>query len=197
MSEEERPRISEEINNEDGPSSSSATYQQEEVVSKLEERQKLEDAMDPKELEKLLESANATKLEANQCFGQGTFEKALELYNKALEIAPLKFKKERAIILGNCSAANIKVNSYNKPYLLVFSFQTGISRLRQQASLLNLECQTRRAWNVEPSPIHRQTVIWRRPSKTIRSFINSILIDINMLKRSFNWNAVSPSETNV
>lgn len=79
-----------------------------------DERQKREDAMDPAELDQLLETANSIKLEANQRFGEGNFDKALELYAKALDTAPLKFKQERAIILSNCAAANIKLANWGQ-----------------------------------------------------------------------------------
>lgn len=79
-----------------------------------DERQKREDAMDPAELDQLLETANSVKLEANQRFGEGNFDKALELYAKALDTAPLKFEQERAIILSNCAAANIKLANWSQ-----------------------------------------------------------------------------------
>lgn len=79
-----------------------------------DERQKREDAMDPAELDQLLETANSVKLEANQRFGEGNFDKALELYAKALDTAPLKFEQERAIILSNCAAANIKLANWGQ-----------------------------------------------------------------------------------
>lgn len=78
-----------------------------------DERQKCEDAMEPTELDQLLESANAKKLEANQQFAEGNYTKALEIYEEALELAPLKFKKERSIILSNCAAANIKLEKWD------------------------------------------------------------------------------------
>jgi tetratricopeptide (TPR) repeat protein len=85
-----------------------------EQKSEVDERREREDAMDPAELDKLLETANSLKLEANQRFGEGKFEEALELYAKALDTAPLKFNQERAVILSNCAAANIKLANWER-----------------------------------------------------------------------------------
>jgi tetratricopeptide (TPR) repeat protein len=78
-----------------------------------DERKQGEDLREDAELEKLLESANTKKLEANQQFAEGHYDKALEIYAEALELAPLKFTKERAVILSNCAAANIKLEKWD------------------------------------------------------------------------------------
>jgi tetratricopeptide (TPR) repeat protein len=95
------------------PTAESSTQQAITDDNKMEERQKREDLMEPTELDQLLESANAKKLEANQQFAEGNYTKALEIYDEALELAPLKFEKERSIILSNCAAANIKLSEWD------------------------------------------------------------------------------------
>lgn len=67
-----------------------------------------EESLSPEELEANKDKALAMKEEANKLFRAEQTEEAIKMYTSALNISPLKYTKERAILFGNRAAAKIK-----------------------------------------------------------------------------------------
>lgn len=77
-------------------------------AARLEERQREEAELPEAELERRFEEGQQLKAEGNAEFRGGEYDAAIERYGAALEVCPLRQKKERAIMFANRAACFVK-----------------------------------------------------------------------------------------
>lgn len=78
--------------------------------SKVEQEQEQEPTrFPPAEEAQLLSSSNETKASANALFGSGSYENALQTYDRALALCPNYLDYEIAVLHSNISACNLKL----------------------------------------------------------------------------------------
>lgn len=75
-------------------------------------RLEVENALTEEERQAMLAEAVKIKTEGNDAFKGGCFKDALVLYTKALESCPLKYNKQRSIMLSNRAACHGKEEKY-------------------------------------------------------------------------------------
>lgn len=74
----------------------------------LEARKILEESLSSEELDERKEKGQTLKNEGNLKFCAGEYDEAIESYTDALEVCPLCFEKDRAILFSNRAACNMK-----------------------------------------------------------------------------------------
>lgn len=73
-----------------------------------------ESHMTEEEKEEKLEEAKKMKAEGNQLFGAMKFDEAIVVYSNALQVCPLAYEKDRAMIYSNRGACKIKLEKFEK-----------------------------------------------------------------------------------
>lgn len=68
----------------------------------------------PEEEKRLLDQSNSEKSSANQLFGKGSFENALQTYDRALSSCPNYLDYEIAVLRSNISACHIKLSEWKE-----------------------------------------------------------------------------------
>ena len=79
------------------------------LSQELESRRLRESHLSPSKLESLRSEAGNIKKVGNDLYQRGENQEAEEEYTKALEVCPLCFKEDRAVMFANRAAAKIKM----------------------------------------------------------------------------------------
>lgn len=87
-------------------------HDEEPTIKNDEESQRdYEKTLSPEQLAANKERADALKLEGNRQFKCEAYAEAFETYTNAIELCPLSYPNERAILFGNRGAALIQLDS--------------------------------------------------------------------------------------
>ncbi|KAL8624120.1 hypothetical protein ACOMHN_036123 [Nucella lapillus] len=97
----------------DGENKESEELKKEEMEAELK-RQEEEDTLPEKELQKRLSDAVEVKTRGNDAFKSGEYHEALQLYSEALELCPLKYIHQRALMLSNRAACQNREGYYER-----------------------------------------------------------------------------------
>ncbi|XP_025096583.1 tetratricopeptide repeat protein 1-like [Pomacea canaliculata] len=85
-----------------------------EIVDDEDYRRKMEDTLTEEEKQKRKEDAQQLKEEGNQFFRKCEYKEAISCYSRALDICPLVYQKERAVMFSNRAACYMKEENFSE-----------------------------------------------------------------------------------